>query len=69
MPNADELVLFYYNRYVIGGKKSTLPAFVNEWAEDFVKEYSLCMEEHKISVEDAIKLLEQSRPREQRLKI
>lgn len=33
MPNADELVLFYYNRYVIGGKKTTLPEFVNQWAD------------------------------------
>ena len=32
MPNAEELVLFYYNRYVIGKKKNTLPFQVKGWA-------------------------------------
>lgn len=32
VPTVDELILFYYNRYVIGNKKSTLPLMTRLWA-------------------------------------
>lgn len=57
MPTKDELILFYYNRYVVRGKTQTLPFLTEVWAERLVTEYTKVLEENKISVEKAIKLL------------
>lgn len=32
MPTLDELILFYYNRYVQANKKNTLPFLTEKWA-------------------------------------
>lgn len=33
IPNADELILFLYNRYVEAGKYTTLPFMTKKWVE------------------------------------
>ena len=33
IPTKEELMIFYYNRYVIGGKKDTLPYLIERWTE------------------------------------
>lgn len=67
MPNRDELITFYYNRYVIANKMSTLPLLTAFWADQFITQYGKVMAEHKISVADAVALLDKSMPREKRL--
>ena len=39
------------------------------WAEYFIQEYTLALEENKISVAEALVLLDKSMPREKRLVI
>lgn len=38
-PTADELAVFYYNRYVESGKKATLPFLTQVWINDFLSQY------------------------------
>lgn len=38
-PNPQELAVFYYNRYVEAGKKTTLPYLTEQWIADFVAAY------------------------------
>lgn len=40
MPTKDELIVFYYNRYVLRNKSSTLPYLTEVWAERIVTEYT-----------------------------
>ena len=40
LPTHDELILFYYNRMVMSGKKPTLPFLTNSWTEQIISEYS-----------------------------
>lgn len=61
--NKEELITFYYNRYVIGGKKDTLPFLTEIWADEMVEEYTRVLEVNKITIEQALQILEQSRPR------
>lgn len=63
LPNRDELIVFYYNRYVVGNKKDTLPFLVGQWAGKFVDEYGKALEEYHLTVEAALEILEKSRPR------
>lgn len=37
MPTKDELIIFYYNRYVVGDKVKTLPFLTDIWSEEFVE--------------------------------
>jgi hypothetical protein len=60
MPTKDELILYYYNRYVVRNKKSTLPYLTEPWAEKLIVEYSKVMTENKITVGKALKLLDHS---------
>lgn len=69
VPTVDELIVFYYNRYVIANKKATLPLMTKKWAEEFVEDYSKALEESKITVAEALVLLDKSMPREKRLVI
>lgn len=57
MPTKDELILFYYNRYVVTKKKGTLPFLTEQWAERVVAEYTKVMAENNITIESALKLL------------
>lgn len=69
MPTKDELILFYYNRYTVKNKASTLPFLTEHWAEKLVKEYTKVMDEHKITVPQALSLLEKSMAMEKRQQI
>jgi hypothetical protein len=62
MPTKDELILFYYNRYVVKNKKSTLPYLTEVWTEKLIADYSKVMTENKITVGKALDLLNISRP-------
>lgn len=60
MPTKDQLILYYYNRYVVKNKKSTLPYLTEPWAEKLIVEYSKVMAENKITVVKALKILDDS---------
>ena len=38
-PTKDELAIFYYNRYVEGDKKNTLPFQTEKWIGELLKSY------------------------------
>ena len=67
MPNRDELITFYYNRYIVSGKTKTLPFLTNQWVEELLTQYTAALQAFGINVEQALVLLEASRPREARL--
>ena len=66
LPTKDELIIFYYNRYVVGNKKDTLPFLVEIWAQEFVEEYTAAFQEFNLTIDAALEILEKSRPRELR---
>lgn len=68
-PTKDELILFYYNRYVMADKCKTLPYLIDRWSEEIVGEHNKVFKETKFSVEQVISLLEKSRPIEIRQKM
>lgn len=37
LPNKDELLIFYYNRYVMSKKKTTLPKLIEDWSVQFIE--------------------------------
>lgn len=37
MPTRDELIIFYYNRYIVADKVRTLPFLTEIWSEEFVE--------------------------------
>ena len=37
--SADELAIFFYNRYIYMGKKSTLPYLAELWTHEFIEKY------------------------------
>lgn len=57
IPTKDELILFYYNRYVVRSKSSTLPYLTEVWAERIVTEYTKVLTQNNITVAKAIELL------------
>lgn len=63
MPNRDELITFYYNRYVMANKMSTLPLLIGFWADEFINQYGKVMAEHNITAAKAVELLDKSMPR------
>lgn len=36
IPTYEELILFFYNRYVEGSKKTTLPFLTEKWTKDLI---------------------------------
>ena len=44
LPTKDELILFYYNRYVVAGKKTTLPYKIEQWSEEVIEEFELAVQ-------------------------
>jgi DNA-binding transcriptional regulator YbjK len=48
-PNKDELAIFYYNRYVEAGKKTTLPHLTEQWINDFLAAYEPVFENKSIA--------------------
>ena len=60
MPTKDELILFYYNRVVLAGKKGTLPYMTETWAERLVAEYKEVLETNKLTINEALNRLSNS---------
>jgi hypothetical protein len=60
MPTKDELILFYYSKYVVKNKKSTLPYLTEVWTEKLLADYSKVMTENKLTVGKALDLLNNS---------
>ena len=54
IPTKDELILFYYNRYVIAGKVNTLPYKIEMWAENIIDNYVPVFETTKKTVKEAL---------------
>lgn len=69
MPTKDELIIFYYNRYVVGDKVKTLPFLTDIWSEEFAEQYTKALHDFNLTVPAAIQLLENSRSRTARLMI
>ncbi len=67
MPTVDELILFYYNRYVDACKTDTLPFMVEKWARGLIEEYKPHFE--LLSVKKVKKVLNEFRPVEKRVKV
>lgn len=63
IPNRDELLVFYYNRYVVAKKKSTLPMLTEQWSVQFIQQYTKVFQENNITIDAALQILEKSRPR------
>ena len=69
IPTKDEVILFYYNRYVLADKCNTLPYLTDRWVEEICGEYNKVITETKHSVEQIIHILDKSRPIEIRKKM
>jgi hypothetical protein len=67
-PTHDEIAVFYYNRYVEAGKRSTLPFLTESWIDGLLKEYELVFPEN-LSIKEIICLLKESRVIEKRREI
>jgi hypothetical protein len=44
VPNKDELIAFYYNRYITANKVQTLPYLTEVWSNNFISEYTTVMQ-------------------------
>lgn len=45
-PNFIELVIFYYNRYVVSGKKNTLPYLTELWTEELCEKFLMAAKDY-----------------------
>ena len=60
IPTKDELIIFYYNRYVVANKKSTLPYLTERWAGEVISDYNEAFEISKCSVKEAVEIINSS---------
>lgn len=60
LPNWDELVTFYYNRYIEAGKNNTLPYLTEQWAKDVIEVYTPHFA--KLEIDHIIKIFKESMP-------
>lgn len=66
-PTYLELILFYYNRYVEGGKKSTLPFLVEKWTHEVADKFNQASE--GMEIKEIIEIIISSRPIPTRMEI
>ena len=66
-PEFIELVLFYYNRLIEAGKKTTLPFLTEIWSQELAEKFIKASEDK--SVQEILALVEKSRPIETRIKM
>lgn len=59
-PVANELILFYYNRYVEAGSYKTLPYQAEAWTHELLAKYEVAFPEG-YDIEKIVELLEKSR--------
>ena len=64
MPTADELAVFYYNRYVEAGKCTTLPFHTQQWVRQLLSSYSQVLKEGT-DMKEVASVLKKSRGRRQ----
>jgi hypothetical protein len=67
MPTVDELILFYYNRYVESGKIQTLPLMVEKWAKNLIESYQPHFDTSSIKI--IKKVFNEYREVEKRIKV
>jgi hypothetical protein len=63
-PSRHELAVFYYNRYVEAGKRSTLPALTESWIAQLLQSYYPVFEE--CSIPEIVATIKESRTLEKR---
>lgn len=68
IPTRSEIAVFYYNRYVEAGKRSTLPFLTEEWIDDLLSRYEAVFPEGA-SIKDIIASIKESRDTEKRAQI
>ena len=66
-PSRGELAVFYYNRYVEAGKRSTLPALTQVWIEQLLGSYEPVFEES--SIPEIVAIIKESRNVEKRAQL
>lgn len=59
LPEVDELMLFYHNRYVESGKMKTLPYLVKFWAEGLSKKFNEVA--HRYEIFEIVAILNRTR--------
>ena len=67
-PTKDELAIFYYNRYVEGDKKNTLPFQTEKWCNELLKSYEVVFQEG-YDIKKIISTLKESRNLERRVEL
>jgi len=63
-PTRAEIAVFYYNRYVVAGKRSTLPRQTSAWIDDLLTRYEAVFPE--ASIKEIISSIKESRTTEKR---
>lgn len=58
--------MFYFNRYVIAGKRSTLPFLTEQWIDDLLARYQAVFQEG-FNIKEVISALKESRNIEKRI--
>ena len=65
-PSRHEIAVFYFNRYVVAGKRSTLPLLTEQWIEELLARYALAFQEG-FDIKAVISALKESRSIEKRI--
>lgn len=66
-PEVVELIIFYLNRYIESGKKTTLPYLTEVWGEELCNKFLKAAEGY--TAEKCIEVINKSQPIEERIKI
>ena len=64
LPTVDELITFYFNRYIEAGKSSTLPFLAQRWTIDVIEVYRPHFE--KLEIKSIIEIFNKYNPIDQR---
>ncbi len=65
LPNSDELIIFYYNRYVEANKCKTLPFLIEIWTKNTIEQYRPHFE--KMEIKEILRILEEFRSIDKRV--
>jgi hypothetical protein len=64
LPTVDELITFYFNRYIEAGKSTILPFLAQRWAFDVIEVYRPHFE--KLEISSIIEIFNKYNPIDQR---
>lgn len=56
------MILFYYNRYVMAGKSTTLPYLIDRWSQEIIEEFAEAFDKAKLTVKEGLDVMNSSRP-------